>query len=103
MVTRIARYTDGTPVRKGDLIRYRQTSGGILPASKEWTYGVAMKYPHTPESVNRMRAFNKSQGGKTLLDPDELYLCADVAVGGYSTGTRKAYYYLVGNIVERDA
>ena len=100
---RTARYTDGTIVHEGDSIRYRQTPGGLLPASGEWTYGTAQKFPHTPEAIARIRAYNASHGGDTLLDPDELYLFHEVAVGVYNPETRPEYCHIVGHIVERTA
>lgn len=99
---RTARYTDGTPVREGDRIRYRQTPGGILPASPEWKRGTARKFPHTPEAVARIRAYNDRFGGDTLLDPDELYLFREETTGGYRPELRPAYFHIVGHIVERD-
>jgi hypothetical protein len=42
-VQRRARYTDGAYVQEGDLIRYRQAPGGVLPASPRWDYGVAAR------------------------------------------------------------
>lgn len=34
-------YADGTIVRAGDRIRYKQAPGGMLPPSGDWTYGTA--------------------------------------------------------------
>ncbi len=98
----IALYTDGTPVQPGDKIRYRQQPGGLLPAG-DWKEGIAALFPHTPEAVERIRKYNESHGGETLLDPDELHLQREEPVGGYSTATRTAYYHIAGHIVERAA
>lgn len=95
--TRIPTYTDGTEVKEGDRIRYRQTPGGLLPASPEWTEGIAAKYPHTKEERERMDAFNLSQG-YIALDPDELFLQTQKP-NGY--GTRTSYFYIYSHIIER--
>ncbi len=67
-------YTDGSHVKEGDKIRYRQATGGLLPAPREWTHGIAV--PH-PTSIN---------GPHTLLLERE-------------DGRR---FYLHGHIIERD-
>ena len=95
---RTARYTDDEPVKRGDLIRYRQTPGGILPASPEWTYGVAEPFPHTERELADIHAFNKAQG-YIALNPDELYLTFEKALP--SGETRTTRLYIVGHIVER--
>lgn len=87
--TRIATYIDGSEVKEGDKIRYRQAPGGLLASSGEWRYGVAFKRPIVPEELARIRAFNEKQG-YVLLDPDELYL---------KEGNR--LYYIVGHQVEK--
>lgn len=101
----IARYTDGTPVEEGDSIRYHQAPGGILPASTEWKYGTARKYPHTPEQRARIDAYNEAQAAKglgSMLDPDELHLSREETTGGYHPEPRTAYYHIAGgHIVER--
>lgn len=88
-------YTDSTEVKEGDKIRYRQAPGGLLPASPEWTYGVATTYPRSEGERERMEAFNRSQG-YIALDPDELVLCADE-----SYGKGKVYYNIYSHIIER--
>jgi hypothetical protein len=70
-----ATYTDGSPVIKGDRIRYRQQPGGILPASMEWKKGVASKCP-----------WDKS---------GTLYLKRTEPSG------REAYYHIFSHIVEK--
>ena len=98
--TRIATYTDGTPVREGDRIRYQQTPGGLIPASGEWTYGIAAKRPYSDEERASMEAFNEKQG-YVALDPDEIYLCREEPIRWGSSETRPGYYYIVSHIVER--
>ncbi len=39
-------YTDGTEVRPGDAVRYRQAPGGLMAPSGEWTYGTAVVSSH---------------------------------------------------------
>ena len=40
-------FTDGTEVRAGDRVRYKQAPGGMLPPSQDWKYGVAEPFvPH---------------------------------------------------------
>jgi len=102
---RIATYTDGTPVLIGDTIRYRQQPGGLLPASPEWTYGIAAYFPPNHEGPGRARleAYISAQSEKgygTMLDPDEIHLKADVLdyKGDFS---RVAYFGIVGHIVEK--
>lgn len=95
----IATYTDGTPVKIGDPIRYRQQPGGLLPAG-DWKYGVAGLFPQYQERREQLEAFNRAEG-YTALDPDELHLVREEPIGGYNTGTRKAYYHIVGHIIER--
>lgn len=101
----IAEYTDGTPVGEGDSIRYHQAPGGMLPASTEWTYGTARKFPHTPEQLERMEAYRLAQAAKgygTMSDPDTLYLFTIVHPD--TPQERPAYYGIVGgHIVERVA
>lgn len=50
---RIPVYADGTVVRVGDKIRYRQAPGGVLPRSEAWTYGTAVISPADGEVVLR--------------------------------------------------
>lgn len=94
-----AKYTDGTPVREGDSIRYRQQPGGLLPAG-DWKYGTAALFPPHQERREQLEAFNRAEG-YLALDPDELHLMRDEPIGGYNTETRKAYYHIAGHIIER--
>ena len=99
----IARYTDGTLVQAGDSIRYHQQPGGMLPAG-DWKYGTAALYPYSDEQLARMEAYRIAQEAKgygVMMDPSELHLMREEAVGGYSTETRTAYYHIAGHVVER--
>lgn len=68
----IARYTDGTIVQEGDLVRYHQRPGGLLaPAANpdgsiKWHEGIAATIPEHQERRDELLA-----GG--LIDPDELH------------------------------
>lgn len=90
----IATYTDGSEVAEGDSIRYHQAPGGLMPHG-DWQYGVARKFPRSPEEVERMLAFNEREGF-LALDPDELHL------HNVDTQGRDRYYMIAGgHIVER--
>lgn len=67
-------YTDGTPVRFGDPIRYRQAAGGLLPRNEEWKTGTAVL------NTNITRSW---QGNLVMLSP---------------TGRK---YNLIGHEIER--
>ncbi len=95
-------YTDGTVVVEGDSIRYRQRPGGVLPASENWTYGVAAKRELAEGEREMMEAFNQEQG-YVALNPDELLLKREEPVGGSSSDTRTAYYNLHSHIIEKVA
>lgn len=41
-VCRVPRYEDGSPVREGDKIRYRQAPGGLMARDPEWKHGTAV-------------------------------------------------------------
>lgn len=81
-----ATYTDGTNVKAGDRIRYRQAPGGVLPPSRDWKHGVAAVFPpyQKPETAEIMRKFG--------MDPDEL--CLRTSEG--------RYFDIGGHEVERD-
>lgn len=83
-------YTDGTRVREGDRVRYRQAPGGLLPPPSDadgkalWQEGVAVKFPHGQRGYERSAA----RGG---VDPDELHLLAD----------NGRHYRMAPHIIER--
>lgn len=79
------------PVRVGDRIRTRQYPGGLLPASQDWTYGVAAIFPRSEEELERIAAFNAAQGW-IAIDPDEL-VC-EVNVPLPYGNSRTAYQYI---------
>ena len=97
----VSTYTDGTPVKIGDRIRYRQQPGGLLPAG-DWKEGVAAIPPWylEPEKRARMIAFNEREG-YLALDPDEIHMEALDNPG--TRYERTAYYMIAGHIVERAA
>lgn len=88
MTYRIAKYTDGTSVQEGDRIRFKQASGGILPPSEEWRYGVARPDRRNPEVQELHAAYAARMG--IDFNRDELYLFDD-----------GRYFNIVGHIVER--
>ena len=69
---RIARYVDGTEVREGDKIKYRQADGGVLPPGG-YRYGVAKKFPYSEREREAMMRHNEKIG-MLWLDPEELHL-----------------------------
>lgn len=79
------------PVQVGDRIRTRQYPGGILPASQDWTYGVAAIFPRSDEERARIDAFNAAQGS-IVIDPDEL-VCQCLVPLPYGEA-RVAYAYI---------
>lgn len=99
MTYRTAKYTDDTPVQEGDKIRFKQAPGGILPASDEWVYGTAEKFPYLPDFRARMLAYSERMNGETLLDPDELYL--RTVVTNWQGVERTEHRHIVSHIVER--
>lgn len=48
---RIPLYADGSPVKPGDKIRYRQAPGGLMARDEAWTYGTAVPFPQDGELV----------------------------------------------------
>ncbi|MFZ2242788.1 MAG: hypothetical protein WAV90_25090 [Gordonia amarae] len=81
----IAAYTDGTLVRAGDRIRYRQQPGGLMGAYPQWREGVASRHPKYRDDAARREAIACG------LDVDELVL---LDANGNT-------YTIAGHIVER--
>lgn len=66
-------YTDGSPVREGDAIRFHQAPGGLMPHG-DWQYGVAAYLPARYDHPSK-----------------ELHLLADDG----------RYYILYSHVIER--
>ncbi|MBO0676816.1 hypothetical protein JRC04_05005 [Mycolicibacterium sp. S2-37] len=98
----IALYTDGTPVREGDRVRYHQTPGGLMAppsnpdGSIKWHEGIARRYPYTDEQRQRLldRRVREGYG----IDPDELHC---YGVDDWCGGDRMAYLHMAPHIIER--
>lgn len=91
----IARYTDGSPVQRGDRVRYHQHPGGILAPDTDldgnirWHYGTAEPLPWYQERREEMLAAYHQ--GKRGLDPDELHCHGD---DGH-------WYHMAPHVIER--
>ena len=96
----IARYTDGTPVREGDRVRYHQTPGGIMAPETDrdgnikWHEGIAVKIPWYQGDENRERRESAIRAG---IDPDELALDYFDRSGFHASG----YGHMAPHIIER--
>lgn len=86
-------YTDGTPVRAGDRIRYHQAPGGLLPPPSDgrgnvaWREGVAIPLSERDNPTPERRAQMIGYG----IDPDELVL----------RDRDGRCYGLLGHVIER--
>lgn len=63
-----ATYLDGSAVREGDSIRYRQAAGGLMARSEEWRYGTAKPFPHTDAERESSRIAGERWGYVRNLD-----------------------------------
>lgn len=92
----IARYTDGTIVEEGDLIRFHEHTGGLLaPPSNDdgsikWHEGIAAKSPLYQQRREELLALS-------LIDPDELRCkISDTTSLWYGS-----YLPMAGHVIER--
>lgn len=86
-------YTDGSAVQENDSIRYRQAPGGLIAPSGNWTYGIAAKFPHSPEILDYLES-NKDETGYLGVNPDELYLKKTL-------DGEDRYFHITGHIIEK--